>query len=215
MGQRPDTNISVTRVLLADDHAILREGVASILNSQDDMQVIAQAGSGSRAVECYREFRPDVVLVDIVMPDMDGPEAIALIREFDPQAKAIILTTFVGEEDVYRSLSAGARGYLLKGEEPSVMLACIRKVVQGGRYIPPEVSDKFMDRVPDDALSARELEVLKLLVEGRSNQEAAATLAISESTIKFHVNHILAKLNAADRTQAVITALRRGLVRLN
>jgi two-component system NarL family response regulator len=213
MANRAD-NTKVTRVLLADDHAILREGVASILNSQDDMLVIAQAGTGRRAVECYRELRPDVMLIDIAMTDVDGPEAIALIRDFDPQAKAIILTTFVGEEDVYRSLSAGAKGYLLKGEEPAVMLACIRKVVQGGRHIPSQVSDKFMDRIPDDALSARELEVLNLLVEGKSNQEAAATLSISESTIKFHVNHILAKLNAADRTQAVITALRRGLVRL-
>jgi DNA-binding NarL/FixJ family response regulator len=208
-------NKNVIRVLLADDHTILREGVASILNSQDDMAVIAQAGTGRRAVECYRELRPDVMLIDIAMPDVDGPEAIALIRDFDPQAKAIILTTFVGEEDVYRSLSAGAKGYLLKGEEPAVMLACIRKVMQGGRHVPSEVSDKFMDRIPDDALSARELEVLILLVEGKSNQEAAAALSISESTIKFHVNHILAKLNAADRTQAVITALRRGLVRLN
>jgi DNA-binding NarL/FixJ family response regulator len=205
----------VIRVLLADDHTILREGVASILNSQEDMRVIAQAGTGRRAVECYRELRPDVMLVDIVMPDMDGPEAIALIRDFDPQARAIVLTTFVGEEDVYRSLSAGAKGYLLKGEEPAVMLACIRKVVAGGRHIPSLVTEKFMDRIPDDALSARELDVLKLLVAGKSNQEAATTLAISESTIKFHVNHILAKLNAADRTQAVIIALRRGLVRLN
>jgi len=208
-------NVSIIRVLLADDHTILREGVASILNSQEDMEVIAQAGTGRAAVECYRELRPDVMLIDIAMPDVDGPEAIGLIRNIDPQAKTIILTTFVGEEDVYRSLSAGAKGYLLKGEEPAVMLACIRKVVQGGRHIPSQVSDKFMDRIPDDALSARELEVLNLLVEGKSNQEAAATLSISESTIKFHVNHILAKLNAADRTQAVITALRRGLVRLN
>jgi two-component system NarL family response regulator len=214
MASRAD-NMTAIRVLLADDHTILREGVASILNSQQDMEVIAQAGTGRRAVECYRELRPDVMLIDIAMPDVDGPEAIALVRDFDPQAKAIVLTTFIGEEDVYRSLSAGARGYLLKGEDPAVMLACIRKVVQGGRHIPSQVSDKFMDRIPDDALSARELEVMKLLVEGKSNQEAAAALSISESTIKFHVNHILAKLNAADRTQAVITALRRGLVRLN
>lgn len=212
---RRANDMSLIRVLLADDHTILREGVASILNSQDDMEVIAQAGTGRRAVECYRELRPDVLLIDIAMPDVDGPEAIALIRDLDPQAKAIVLTTFVGEEDVYRSLSAGAKGYLLKGEEPAVLLECIRKVVQGGRHIPSQVTDKFMDRIPDDALSARELEVLKLLVEGKSNQEAATSLSISESTIKFHVNHILAKLNAADRTQAVIIALRRGLVRLN
>ncbi len=211
----PADNMTVIRVLLADDHTILREGVASILNSQEDMEVIAQAGTGRGAVECYRELRPDVMLIDIAMPDVDGPDAIALVREFDPQAKAIVLTTFIGEEDVYRSLSAGAKGYLLKGEDPAVMLTCIRKVVQGGRHIPAQVSEKFLDRIPDDALSARELEVLKLLVEGKSNQEAAAALSISESTIKFHVNHILAKLNAADRTQAVITALRRGLVRLN
>jgi DNA-binding NarL/FixJ family response regulator len=213
MAHRADT-MNVIRVLLADDHTILREGVASILNSQEDMQVVAQAGTGRRAVECYRELRPDVMLIDIVMPDVDGPEAISLIRDFDPQVKAIVLTTFVGEEDVYRSLSAGAKGYLLKGEEPAVMLACIRKVMEGGRHIPSQVTDKFMDRIPDDALSARELEVLRLLVAGQSNQEAATTLAISESTIKFHVNHILAKLNATDRTQAVIIALRRGLVRL-
>ncbi len=211
---RRDSNTNTIRVLLADDHTILREGVASILNSQEDMRVIAHAGTGRRAVECYRELRPDVVLIDIAMPDVDGPEAITLIRELDAQAKAIVLTTFFGEEDVYRSLSAGAKGYLLKGEEPSVMLACIRKVVEGGRHIPSQVTDKFMDRIPDDSLSLREFDVLKLLVEGKSNQEAATALSISESTIKFHVNHILAKLNAADRTQAVIIALRRGLVRL-
>jgi two-component system NarL family response regulator len=200
--QSNPTMQSKIRILLADDHAILRE-------------VVAQAGTGRKAVDLYREWRPDVGLIDIDMPDGDGPETISIIRSFDPQAKLIVLTTYIGEEDVYRSIAAGARGYLLTGEEPEILLNCIWKVAQGGRYIPPAVAEKLIDRMPGDELSDREIGVLELLVEGKNNQEVAVALKITESTVKYHIGHILSKLRVADRTQAVIVALRRGLVRLS
>ena len=203
------------RILLADDHAILREGVASILNSKVDLEVIAQAGTGRKAVDLYRLHRPDVGLIDIEMPDGDGPETVSVIRAFDPEAKLIILTTYFGEEDVYRSIAAGAKGYLLKGEDPDILLECIHKVARGGKYIPNAVADKLVDRMPGDELSTREIEVLELLAKGKTNQEVADTLNIAESTVKFHVNHILSKLRVTDRTQAVVSALRKGVVRLS
>ena len=203
------------RILLADDHSILRQGVASILNSEDDMEVVAQAGSGRKAVDLYREHRPDIGLIDIDMPDGDGPETISVIRTFDPNARLVVLTTYIGEEDVYRAMSSGAKGYLLKGEEPEVLLSVIRKVAAGGRHIPQQIAEKLSDRLPGDNLSVREVEVLEKMVEGKTNLEIAGNLSITESTVKFHVNHILSKLRVADRTQAVVAALRRGLVRLS
>lgn len=202
------------RILLADDHHILREGVAVILNTEPDMEVIAQAGTGRQAVNLYREHRPDVGLFDIEMPDGNGPEAISIIREFDPQARLIVLTTYVGEEDVFRSISAGAKGYLLKGETPDALITCIRTVAAGGKYFPKEVAEKLADRLPGEGLSERETDVLRLLALGKTNAEIAGQLNISESTVKFHVNHIFAKLRVTDRTQAVIAAIRKGLVRL-
>jgi len=203
------------RILLADDHAILREGVAAILNLEPDMEVVAQAATGRMAVNLYREYRPDVGLIDLEMPDGDGAEAISLIREFDAKARLMVLTVYSGEEDVYRSMSAGAKGYLLKSETPKIMTDSIRVIADGGRYLPPEIARKLADRLPREALSTRELEVLRLLVAGNSNSEIGLKLDISESTVKFHMNHVLAKLGVADRTQAVVTALRNGLVRLS
>jgi two-component system NarL family response regulator len=203
------------RILLADDHAILREGVAAILNTEPDIEVVAQAGTGRKAVDLYREYRPDIGLIDIEMPDGDGPEAISVIREFDPGARLIVLTTYLGEEDIYRAMSAGAKGYLLKGETPEVLTGCIRTVAAGGIYLPGNIAEKLAERLPGEDLSGRELDVLRLLVTGKTNLEIAGTLGITESTVKFHVNHVLSKLRVTDRTQAVVTALRKGLVRLS
>jgi two-component system NarL family response regulator len=203
------------RILLADDHAILREGVAAILNSEPDMVVVAQASTGRKTVDLYRELRPDVGLIDIEMPDGDGPEAISVIRQFDPGARLMVLTTYLGEEDIYRAVSAGARGYLLKGETPEVLAGSIRTVHSGGRYLPGPIAEKLAERLPGEELSSRELDVLRLLVEGKTNLEIARQLSITESTVKFHVNHVLSKLHVSDRTQAVVAALRKGLVRLS
>lgn len=202
------------RILLADDHVILREGLASLLNTESDMQVVAQAGTGRKAVELYREHRPDVGLIDIEMPDGDGPETILTIRDFDPAAKLVVLTTYMGEEDVFRVMSAGAKGYLLKDEEPDMLMACIRKVAAGGKHISIQVAEKLSDRMPGEQLSDREIEVLRLLAQGRSNADMARALAISESTVKFHMNNILSKLHVSDRTQALVVASRKGLLRL-
>jgi two-component system NarL family response regulator len=203
------------RILLADDHAILREGVAAILNTEPDIEVVAQAGTGRKAVDLYREYRPDIGLIDIEMPDGDGPETISVIRQFDPSARLIVLTTYLGEEDIYRAMSAGAKGYLLKGETPEVLTGCIRAVAAGGIYLPGNIAEKLAEQLPGEDLSGRELDVLRLLVTGKTNLEIAGTLGITESTVKFHVNHVLSKLRVTDRTQAVVTALRKGLVGLS
>lgn len=203
------------RILLADDHIILREGLASLLNLEPDMEVVAQAGTGRKAVDLYREHRPDVGLIDIEMPDGDGPEAIAAIRDFDPAAKLVVLTTYMGEEDVFRAMRAGARGYLLKDEEPDTLMACIRKVAAGGKHITGQVAERLSDHIPGEQLSDRESDVLRLLAKGSQNSEIGRSLGISESTVKFHMNNILSKLHVSDRTQAVVVATRRGLLRLN
>lgn len=208
------TTPNLLRVLLADDHVILRQGLASLLNMEADMQVVAQAGTGRTAVDLYREHHPDIGLIDIEMPDGDGPEAISVIRTFDPAAKLIVLTTYIGEEDVFRAMSAGAKGYLLKDEEPEVLMACIRKVAAGGKHISGQVAEKLSDRMPGEQLSDRETDVLRLLAQGKPNADIARTLGISESTVKFHMNNILSKLHVSDRTQAVVVASRRGLLRL-
>lgn len=201
-------------ILLADDHTLLREGVAAILGTEPDFEVVAQAGTGRAAVDLYRKHMPLVGLVDIEMPDGDGPEVISVIREFDAKARLIVLTTYLGEEDVYRAMSAGAKGYLLKGESPEVLINAIRTVAKGGRYLPPSIAEKLADRLPGEELSARELDVLRLLAAGKTNLDIASSLGITESTVKFHVNHVLSKLGVADRTQAVIAAVKRGVVRL-
>jgi DNA-binding NarL/FixJ family response regulator len=175
------------RILLADDHAILREGVALMLNAEPDMIVVAQAATGRKAVDLFREHRPHIGIMDMDMPDGDGAETIASIRTFEPDARLIVLTTFIGSEDVFRAISAGAKGYLLKGEDPDEFLACIRKVAAEGRYVPPVVAEQFSDRLPEDALTDREMAVLKCLVEGKSNTETATELHVTESTVKFHL----------------------------
>lgn len=206
---------TVIRILIADDHPVVRDGLAGVIEEQDDMAVVGQAGTGPEALALYEKLRPDVTLMDLRMPGMNGVETIAAIRRQSPAARAIILTTYDTDEDIFRGLQAGAKAYLLKDVGRQVLLATIRAVHAGQSPVSPEVGAKLAGRIGSEQLSERELEVLRLLVRGMSNQEIAGALFISESTVKFHVNHILSKLNAGDRTQAVIIALKRGLASLD
>lgn len=209
------SQLSSIRILVAEDHIMVRDGLVSILNHQADMAVVAEADDGEQAVALYRQHLPDVTLMDLQMPKLEGAEAIAQIRAEFPDARIIVLTTYDGDADIYRVLRAGARGYLLKDATSQELLNAVRAVHQGQRQIAPRVALKLAERVEDpDNLTNRELSVLRLLMQGNNNQEIAATLKISEGTVKYHINHILQKLGVRDRTQAVITALRRGLVHL-
>jgi two-component system NarL family response regulator len=204
------------RVLIADDHPVVREGVAAMIERRPDMTVVAEAATGREAVAAYRAARPDVVLMDLRMPDMTGVEAIGAIRGEFPGARIIVLTTYDGDEDIYRGLQAGARAYLLKDAPRDDLLDAIRAVHAGQSRIPPAVAARLAERVlAGPELTARELEVLQGIVAGRSNKEIGAALGISEGTVKAHVNSILGKLGVADRTQAVTTALQRGIVHLD
>ncbi len=203
------------RILIADDHSVVREGLAAMIARRADMQVVAEAGDGRQAVDLARRHRPDVILLDLRMPELGGVAAIHQIAADVPAARVIVLTTFDGDEDIFRALQAGARAYLLKDTPREALLEAIRAVHAGQKRIPPEVAAKLADRLLAPELSARELDVLRQIVAGRSNKEAGAALGISEGTVKVHVNSLLGKLGVADRTQAVTEALRRGLVRLD
>jgi DNA-binding NarL/FixJ family response regulator len=202
------------RILIADDHPIVRDGLAGVTEEQNDMVVVGQAGTGLEALALYREHRPDVTLMDLRMPETSGVETILSIRREFPAARVIILTTYDGDEDIFRGLQAGAKAYLLKDVSRHVLLETIRAVHAGQTPVSAEVGAKLADRITYEPMSGRELEVLRLMVKGLSNQEIAEALFITESTVKFHITHILSKLNAGDRTQAVIIALRRGLASL-
>ncbi len=208
------TQTKSLQILLVDDHAVVREGLMAILNRQPDMTVVAEASDGEQAVTLYRQHQPDITLMDLRMPKLEGANAIAQICADFPAARIIILTTYDGDEDIYRGLQAGAKGYLLKDASTEALLTAIHTVHQGKRYIPPEVAAKLAERIDMTELTQRELDVLKLLVTGLSNQDISQTLSISEGTVKFHVNNILNKFGVRDRTQAVIMALKRGLARL-
>lgn len=202
------------RVLIVDDHAIVRQGLATIINRDPEMTVIAQAEDGQQAIEMFREHQPDVTLMDLRMPQIGGVEAIAAIcAEFKP-ARIIVLTTYDSDEDIYRGLQAGAKGYLLKDAKPNELLNAIRIVHRAQQYIPPEVGAKLVQRMSHPELSERELEVLHLMAQGMSNLDISTALSIGESTVKSHVNRILSKLGVSDRTQAVIVAVKRGIVSL-
>ncbi|WP_119321650.1 response regulator [Capsulimonas corticalis] len=203
------------RILIADDHPVVRDGLAGVIEEQDDMIVVGQASSGTEALCLYREHRPDVTLMDLRMPGMNGVETISAIRTQSPAARAIILSTYDADEDIYRGLQAGAKAYLLKDVGRHVLVDTIRAVHAGQTPVSSEVGAKLASRIIYEQLSDRELEVLRFMVRGMSNQEIARALFIAESTVKFHVGHVLSKLNAGDRTQAVITALKRGLASLD
>lgn len=202
------------RVMCVDDHAMLREGIAGVLQDQPDMRLVAEAANGREAVERHRELRPDVTLMDIQMPVLGGIEALAEIRAECPQARIVMLTTYKGDVQALRALQAGAAGYLLKSMLRKELLEAIRQVHAGRRFVPPEIAQELAEHVTDEMLSAREVEVLRLVAAGSSNKRVAAALQVSEDTVKAHMKHVLAKLGAADRTHAVTIALRRGILQL-
>ncbi|MEG4453403.1 response regulator transcription factor [Microcoleus sp. N9_A1] len=205
---------NMIRVLIADDHAIMRQGLAALLEQEPDLTVVAKASNGQEALTMFRQYQPDVTLMDVRMPQMDGVEAItALCTEFEA-ARIVVFTAYDGDEDIYRGLRAGAKSYLLKNTEPDELFLAIRTVVSGKKYIPSAVGAKLADRLSGPELSDRELEVIRLIVAGKSNSEISKVLHISESTVKFHINNILSKMGVSDRTQAAIAALKRGIVSL-
>jgi DNA-binding NarL/FixJ family response regulator len=201
-------------VLITDDHVVVRMGLRSMIESEPDMRVVGEASNGDEALELYRQTPPDLVLMDLRMPRMGGVEATVAIRAHDPHAHILVLTTYDGDESIYQALKAGAQGYLLKDVNRDEFLIALRKVAQGEFYIPQQVAARLAQRLPTGDLSHREMDVLKLIVRGLSNKEIADQLSISESTVKNHVNSLLGKLHVQDRTQAVTTALKRGIVTL-
>jgi two-component system NarL family response regulator len=203
------------RLMLVDDHKIVRQGFAALLGTLPDMQVVAEAESGEQAVALYRQHHPDITLMDLRMAHGNGVEAIQTIRSADPQARIIVLTTFDGDEDIFRALQAGARGYLLKGSDIDELVSAIHAVHSGKSRIPAPVAERLAERMSNPALTERETDVLKLIVGGNSNKEIASALFISEATVKTHINNLLGKLGVTDRTQAATTALQRGIVHLD
>ncbi|MBB6093979.1 DNA-binding NarL/FixJ family response regulator [Povalibacter uvarum] len=200
------------RILTVDDHQLLREGIAAVLESQEDMTLVAQASNGHEAVDSFRRLRPDVTLMDLRMPDMSGIEAITAIRGEFPDARIIVLTTYAGDVQAAAALKAGASGYLLKNLVRKELLETIRAVHAGKRRVLPEIATGIAEHVADDALTRREIEVLQRVAAGKSNKLIAAELDISEGTVKTHMKSILPKLDASDRTHAVMIALRRGIL---
>ena len=208
------TQTETIRVVIVDDHPLMRVGIAAIINARGDMRVVAQAACGEDAVLLCAEHQPHLVLMDLRLPRMSGVEAIRRIRPLAPAAQFVVLTTYEGDEDIYQALEAGARGYVIKGMPHETLMEALRKVHAGGRYLPLPVTRALATRQPQSELSRREREVLQLLVAGRSNREIAEALGIKEATVKSHVSVVLMRLNVTDRTQAVVAALRRGLVHL-
>jgi DNA-binding NarL/FixJ family response regulator len=203
------------RVLCVDDHPLVRKGIASILASEPGFQLVGEAGGGREAVELYRELQPDVVLMDLRMPDMDGTEATRQIRKINPEARIIALTSYDGDQDIYRAIEAGVRGYILKEMAHTKVLDAIRTVHAGKRLMPQEVAERLSEYFPQVALTPREIEVLKYVARGMANKEIAHQLGTAAGTVKMHVQNILAKLGAADRTHAVTIALERGILHLD
>ncbi|MBD2103956.1 response regulator transcription factor [Leptolyngbya sp. FACHB-261] len=208
------SSASAIRILIVDDHPPVREGLSALLEREADMTIIAQAGDGQEAIALFRQHQPDVTLMDLRMPRMEGADAVAAIRAEFPEARIIVLTTYDGDEDIYRGLRAGARGYLLKDAPCQELFDAIRAVHSGQKHIASTVAVKLTERIGGLELTERELEVLQHLVAGKSSQEIATALAITSGTVKFHINNILVKLGVSDRTQAVVVALKRGLARL-
>jgi two-component system NarL family response regulator len=202
------------KLLVVEDHHIVRQGLVALLNAVSDMAVVADASDGASGVELFRKHQPDVTLMDLRLPGMGGAEAVAQIRAEFPNARIIVLTTFDGDEDIYRALQAGARGYLLKGMFGDELLEAIRVVHAGKTRIPPVVAERLATRMAGSALTSRELAVLELIVAGKSNKEIGNDLSISEATVKTHINNLLGKMNVTDRTQAATAAIQRGLVHL-
>lgn len=203
------------RILVVDDHFMVRMGLSSSLNAEEDMEVVAEAGSGEDAVGSYRKHRPNLVLMDVRLPKMSGAEAVAAITRDFPEACILMLSTHSGEEEIHRSLQAGARGYILKSALREELLRAIRQVRDGKRYLDPLVAPLLAEHLTHRPLTSRELEVLRMVARGMGNKEIAAGLNIAEVTVKLHVSHVLEKLNARDRTEAATAALKRGIITLD
>ena len=201
------------RIMLAEDHQVVRQGLVALLSAAEGFEIVGAVGDGLEAIQVFRKMQPDVTLVDLQMPKLGGVETIRRIREEFAQARLIVLTTYDGDEDIYRALQAGARAYLLKGMPLEELVATIRAVHSGKLHIPSPVAEKLAQRVSGQELTARELSVLERIVAGRANKEIAADLFISEATVKTHINSLLGKLGVADRTHAATVAIERGLVR--
>jgi len=202
------------RILIADDHTVVREGLVSLVKRKSDMVVVGEASNGREAVDLWKEHRPEVTVLDLRMPELDGVSAIKEIRELDESANIIVLTTYDGDEDIYRAIRAGAKAYLLKDTARDALVDCVRRVHGVETYLPASLAAKLAGRVSGEALSARELEVLQRMAAGKSNKEIGAELFISEGTVKTHIKSIFTKLDVVTRTEAVATATRRGLIQL-
>jgi len=203
------------RVMVVEDHHIVRQGLVALLNSVPDIAVVAEATNGQEAIDMFQQHQPDVTLLDLRLPVLGGVDVLKRVREKTPAARMIVLTTFDGDEDIYRALQAGARGYFLKGMRTEELVEGIRAVHGGKTRIPAPVAERLANRLNGQDLTGRELEVLKLIVAGKANKEIGADLNISEATVKTHMNNILSKLGVTDRTQAATTALHRGIVHVD
>ena len=202
------------KVLSVDDHPLLRQGIGALVDAQPDMLMVGQAATGREGIEQFRAQQPDVTLMDLRLPDMSGVDALVAIRKESPEARVVMLTTFEGDVEMQRALEAGARGYLLKTMPPGELIEAIRQVHGGKKRIPPAVAAQLAEHLSDESLTAREIEVLRHIAEGNRNKDIAERLFISEETVKVHVKHVMDKLGASDRTEAVAIAIRRGIIQL-
>ena len=211
----PVAPAAVARVLVVDDHSLLRTGVANIINQEPGLEVVAEASNGREAIDAFLIHHPDVVLMDLRMPEMEGVEAVKRIREIDPHARVVVLTTYDADEDIARALQAGAKAYILKDIAADALVACVRTVLAGRTYLAPAAAAKLAERVTQVQLTPRELAAMRLVAKGQSNKEIAVALDISERTVKSHLAHLFEKLQVTSRTEAVRVATRRGLVRID